>query len=128
MEEEAPIETLRSRRGELRDQAERAAQRQHDRGKLSARERIEGLLDGGSFVELDPFIEHRASALGMDRRRGVGDGVVTGHGTVEGRPVFVYSQDFSFMGGSLGEMHARKICHVFDLAIENGVKVACEDQ
>jgi len=116
-------EELRRRREELRRTAEEAAQRQHKRGKLSARERIEGLLDAGSFVELDPFVEHRATALGMDRRRGVGDGVVTGFGTVEGRRVFVYSQDFAFMGGSLGEMHARKICHVLDLALENGAPV-----
>ncbi|MFQ6053518.1 MAG: acyl-CoA carboxylase subunit beta [Candidatus Bathyarchaeia archaeon] len=111
------------RRDELRSHAEEAARRQHRRGKLSAWERIEGLLDEGSFVELDPFMEHRATALGMDRRRGVGDGVVTGFGTVEGRRVFVYSQDFTFMGGSLGEMHARKICHVLDLALESGAPI-----
>jgi acetyl-CoA carboxylase carboxyltransferase component len=114
---------LKRRREELRRQAEDSAERQHKRGKLSALERILGLLDPGSFVELDPFIEHRASALGMDRRRRLGDGVVTGYGTVDGRMVFVYSQDFGFMGGSLGEMHARKICHILDLAIENGAPV-----
>lgn len=123
MSERTTDEGLRRRREELRRRAEEAAKRQHERGKLSARERIDGLLDSGSFVELDPFMEHRATALGMDRRRGVGDGVVTGFGTVEGRRVFVYSQDFTFMGGSLGEMHARKICHVLDLALENGASV-----
>ena len=114
---------LRERRAELTDQAKDSMERQHKRGKLSALERIEGLLDPGSFMELDPYIEHRAMALGMDRRKRLGDGVVTGHGSVNGRPVFVYSQDFGFMGGSLGEMHAHKICHVLDLAVENGVPV-----
>jgi acetyl-CoA carboxylase carboxyltransferase component len=114
---------LQRRREELRKQAEDSAERQHKRGKLSALERILGLLDPGSFVELDPFIEHRASALGMDQRRRLGDGVVAGYGAVDGRRVFVYSQDFGFMGGSLGEMHAKKICHVLDLAIENGAPV-----
>ncbi|NVM23672.1 MAG: methylmalonyl-CoA carboxyltransferase, partial [Desulfobacterales bacterium] len=84
---------------------------------------MEGLLDEDSFVELDPFIEHRATALGMDRRKGIGDGVVTGFGKVDGRRVFVYSQDFTFMGGSLGEMHAKKICYVLNLALENGSPV-----
>jgi len=116
------IEELRRRREGLRRSGEEAVQRQRNRGKLSARERIEGLLDKGSFVELDPFVEHRATALGMDRR-GVGDGVVTGFGNIEGRRVFVYSQDFTFMGGSLGEMHAKKICHVLDLALENGAPI-----
>lgn len=116
-------EELVRRREELRKNAEEVAQKQHESGKLSARERIKGLLDEGSFVELDPFVEHRATALGMDRRRGVGDGVVTGLGIIEGRRVFIYSQDFTFMGGSLGEMHAKKICHVLDLALENGAPV-----
>lgn len=111
---------LTRRRDELKRQDEEAAERQHVRGKLSAKERIEGLLDRGSFVELDPFMEHRAMALGMDKRRRLGDGVVTGYGTVEGRRVFVYSQDFAFMGGSLGEVHAKKICHVLDMALKNG--------
>ena len=114
---------LTRRREELKRQDEEAAERQHKRGKLSAKERVEGLLDRESFVELDPFMEHRATALGMDRRRRLGDGVVTGYGTVEGRRVFVYSQDFAFMGGSLGEVHAKKICHVLDLALENGAPV-----
>ena len=115
-----PNESPMDRREIIRKQAERSAQRQHERGKLSARERIDALLDEGSFVELDPFVEHRAAALGMDGRSWVGDGVVTGHGAVEGRRVFVYSQDFGFMGGSLGEMHAKKICHLMDLAVQNG--------
>jgi acetyl-CoA carboxylase carboxyltransferase component len=120
MSGEDPNEGPVDRREVLRRQAEESAERQHKRGKLSARERIKALLDKGSFVETDPFVEHRAAALGMDRRSWVGDGVIAGHGTVEGRRVFVYSQDFGFMGGSLGEMHARKICHVMDLAVQNG--------
>ena len=120
MSGEDPKEGPVDRREVLRMQAEGSAGRQHKRGKLSARERIEALLDEGSFVETDPFVEHRAAALGMDRRSWVGDGVIAGHGTVEGRRVFVYSQDFGFMGGSLGEMHAMKICHVMDLAVQNG--------
>jgi len=111
------------RKEELRKQAEASAERQHGRGKLSARERIDALLDPGSFTELDPYVEHRAQALGMDRRRWLGDGVVTGSGAVDGRRVYVYSQDFGFMGGSLGEMHAAKICRVLDLAIQNGAPV-----
>ncbi len=114
---------LGDRRRTLREQEERTAERQHQRGKLTARERITSLLDPGSFTELDPFVEHRSMALGMDRRKWLGDGVVTGHGTVDERMVFVYSQDFGFMGGSLGEMHARKICHVMDLALENGAPI-----
>jgi acetyl-CoA carboxylase carboxyltransferase component len=123
MSREGPEGGLRSRREELLKQEEKAAARQHRRGKLSARERIEAFLDPGSFAELGLFVEHRASALGMKSRRWVGDGVVTGHGSVDGRRVFVYSQDFGFMGGSLGEMHARKICHVLDLALRNGAPV-----
>lgn len=119
----AQAEELRKRREELQRLSLEASGRQHKRGKLSARERIEGFLDEGSFVELNPFMEHRATELGMDSRKGVGDGVVTGSGRVEGRYVFTYSQDFSFMGGSLGEMHAKKICHVLDLALRTGVPV-----
>ena len=114
---------LSRRMEELKDQRDRSAGHQHDRGKMSARERIHGLLDEGSFVEIAPYVEHRAIALGMDRRKGLGDGVITGLGTVEGRRVFVYSQDFGFMGGSLGEMHAKKICHLYDQALANGAPV-----
>jgi acetyl-CoA carboxylase carboxyltransferase component len=114
---------FRERKEELVQQARDSTERQHKRGKLSALERIESLLDPGSFTELDPYIEHRATALGMNQRRRLGDGVITGHGSVDGRPVLVYSQDFGFMGGSLGEMHARKICHALDLALESGAPV-----
>ncbi len=96
-------------------------QAQHDKGKLTARERIELLLDPGSFVEIDAFVRHKNHRFGMEKRRPLGDGVVVGHGTIEGRPVVVYSQDFTVFGGSLGKAHADKICKVLDLAIEMGV-------
>ena len=123
MSGDRPSEDTVERREELRRQEEASAERQHARGKLTARERITGLLDEGSFTELDPYVEHRASALGMDRRKWLGDGVVTGYGTVDGRRVYVYSQDFGFMGGSLGAAHAEKICRVLDLAIQNGAPI-----
>lgn len=97
--------------------------RQHQAGKLTARERLDLLLDKGSFRELDMFVTHRATRFGMDRRRYLGDGVVTGWGTIEGRLVFVYAQDFTVMGGSLGEAHARKIVKVLELALQNGAPI-----
>ncbi len=112
----------------LREEAEagggeKAVAKQHEKGKLTARERIDKLLDEGSFVELDTFVEHRCIHFGMGKKTYPGDGVVTGYGTVDGRLVYVYSQDFTVIGGSLGEMHARKICKVMDLAMQNGVPV-----
>lgn len=100
-----------------------AVRRQHDRGKLTARERIERLLDPGSFVELDRHRVHRAQAFGMAERKVPGDGVITGHGTVDGRLVYVFSQDFTVFGGSLGEVHAEKICKVMDLALKVGAPI-----
>ncbi len=97
--------------------------KQHEKGKGTARERIEQLLDAGSFVETDMFVKHRCSDLGMDEVEAPGEGVVTGYGTVEGRRVFVFAQDFTVMGGTLGEMHARKICKVLDLAMKTGAPV-----
>ena len=94
---------------------------QHKRGKLTARERINLLLDGGSFVELDAFMRHHASELGMAERDLPEDGVITGYGTIDGRLVFLFSQDFTVMGGSLGEVHAQKICAVMDQARKVGV-------
>ncbi len=113
---------------ELREQAihsasEEAVDKQHARGKLTARERIEKLVDPGSFEELDTFVRHRTHEFQMDKRRPYGDAVVTGHGTVEGRPVFVFSQDFTVFGGSLGEVMAEKMCKVMDLAAEVGAPV-----
>ncbi|MEK4969352.1 acyl-CoA carboxylase subunit beta [Cytobacillus sp. FSL R7-0696] len=95
-------------------------EKQHKKGKLTARERIALLVDAGTFVELNPFIEHRSNDFGLDKQKGPGDGVITGYGKVNGRPIFLFSQDFTVFGGALGEMHAKKIANVMDLAAENG--------
>src|SRR5438094_10084930 len=97
--------------------------RQHDAGKLTARERLERLLDPGSFSELDMFVAHQAREFGMDKVDAPADGVVTGYGTIDGRPVCTFSQDFTVLGGSLGEAHARKIGHVMDIALRTGVPI-----
>jgi len=97
--------------------------RQHDAGKLTARERVAELLDPGSFVELDQFVTHRATAFGMDRIEAPADGVVTGYGAINGRLTYVFSQDFTVLGGSLGEGHAQKICKIMDLAVRTGAPV-----
>lgn len=97
--------------------------RQHEAGKLTARERLDLLLDPGSFVELDPFVVPRSRDFGLDRVEAPADGVVTGHGAIDGRPVHVFSQDFTVLGGSLGEGHAAKICKVMDLAMRTGTPV-----
>lgn len=96
---------------------------QHSKGKLTARERIEVLLDPNSFEEYGLYVEHRCIDFNMDDKKHPGDGVVTGHGTINGRLVFVYSQDFTVMGGSLGEAHAKKICNIIDKAIQAGAPV-----
>lgn len=96
---------------------------QHDKGKLSARERLDVLLDEGSFVELDRYVVHRSSDFGLDAQRPFGDGVVTGYGRIDGRLVYVFSQDFTVFGGSLSEAHASKICKVMDLALKVGAPV-----
>src|SRR3972149_1729034 len=93
---------------------------QHAKGKLTARERIELLLDTDSFEEWDMFVEHRCTDFGMADQKVPGDGVVTGYGTINGRLVFVFSQDFTVFGGSLSEAHAEKICKVMDLAVRGG--------
>ncbi len=98
-------------------------QKQHAQGKKTARERLEALLDPGSFVELDAFVTHRATEFGLDREHPLGDGVVTGWGEIDGRKVYVFAQDFTVLGGSVGEAHGRKICKVLDLALENGAPV-----
>ena len=100
-----------------------AVERQHARGKLTARERIDLLLDPGSFVELDMFTRHRSHGFGLEDNRPWGDGVITGHGMVDGRQVFVFSQDFTVYGGSLGEVFAEKICKVMDLAVRMGCPI-----
>ena len=99
--------------------AERVAT-QHQKGKMTARERLDVLLDPGSFVELDRFVTHRASDFGLAEEKYLGDGVVTGWGRIDGRLVYVFSQDFTVFGGSLSETHAEKICKVMDLAVRNG--------
>jgi propionyl-CoA carboxylase beta chain len=113
---------------ELREQAinsasEEAVEKQHAKGKMTARERIEKLLDPGSFEELDTFVRHRTYDFEMQKKRPWGDAVVTGHGTIEGRTVFVFSQDFTVFGGSLGEVMAEKMCKVMDLAAQVGAPV-----
>jgi len=96
---------------------------QHARGKLTARERIDLLLDEGSFEEFDMFVRHRCTDFGMEKDRPAGDGVVTGWGTINGRMVYVFSQDFTVFGGSLSETHAQKICKIMDMAVQNGAPV-----
>ena len=98
-----------------------AAVKQHARGKKTARERIDALLDPDSFTELDAFVKHRSTNFGLQTKRIAGDGVVVGHGTVDGRPVAIYSQDFTVFGGSVGEVHGQKITKVMDLALRMGV-------
>ena len=97
--------------------------KQHQKGKLTARERIELLLDEGSFEEYDMFVAHRCTDFGMENDRPMGDGVVTGWGTVNGRMIYVFSQDFTVFGGSLSETHAQKICKIMDMALRNGAPV-----
>jgi len=115
------LEELR-RKSELGGGPERLAA-QHARGKLSARERLDLLLDEGSFIELDRFVTSRTTGFGSNDQRFLGDGVVTGYGTIHGRLVYVFSQDFTVYGGSLSEAHAEKICKIMDLALENGAPV-----
>src|SRR5690606_257161 len=103
--------------------AERAAEKQHKRERQSARQRIEQLLDEGSFVELDALARHRATAFGLGKNRPLGDGVITGYGTIDGRQVCVFSQDFSIFGGSLGEVYGEKITKVMDLAMKSGCPI-----
>jgi propionyl-CoA carboxylase beta chain len=112
----------------LRDEAlhsgsEKAVERQREQGKLLARERVEKLLDPGSFVELDRYVRHRNPLFEMMDRRPYGDAVVTGYGTIFGRKVFVFSQDFTIFGGSLSEAFAEKICKVMDMAAKYGCPV-----
>lgn len=96
---------------------------QHKKGKLTARERLDLLLDPGTFNELDMFVTHRSTDFGLDEQRIPGDGVVTGYGQIDGRLVYVFSQDFTVFGGSLSEAHAEKICKVMDHAMKNGAPV-----
>ncbi len=122
--DETPLETLRRMREKtLEGGGAERIQAQHARGKLTARERIDLLVDEGSFVELDRFVVHRCTDFGMQEQTILGDGVVTGHGLIDGRPVYLFSQDFTVFGGSLSETHAEKICKIMDLALKVGVPV-----
>ena len=102
---------------------EKAVEKQHTGGKLDARQRLNLLFDPGTFRELDMFVQHRCDNFGMEKIEIPSDGVITGHGMVDGRPVFAFSQDFTSRGGSLGEMHAAKICKVMDMALKSGVPI-----
>src|SRR5699024_8007235 len=118
------VERLRQKRKDAkRGGGKERIQRQHDKGKLTARERIDLLLDRDSFEEVDPFVTHRSHKFGLEEKKIAGDGVVTGHGKVDGRPIYVFSQDFTVIGGSLSETHAEKICKVVDMAMKNGVRI-----
>ena len=118
------IQELINKRAEARiGGGEKAIQKQHERGKYTARERIAQLLDEGSFEELDMFVNHRCTNFGMDKKHYLGDGVVTGYGTIEGRLVYVFAQDFTVSAGSLSETVAQKICKVMDLAMKMGAPI-----
>ena len=114
---------LRMREQSALGGGQRRIESQHRRGKLTARERISILLDDDTFQELDTFVVHRTTDFGLADQRYLGDAVVTGYGKIEGRFVYVYSQDFTVLGGSLSEVVARKICKVMDLAMNNGAPV-----
>ena len=121
---EARIEELRRLRDEaLHSGTQRAVARQHEAGKLTARERIDALLDKGSFQEVDQFVRHQSTGFGIEDKKPLGDAVVTGHGTVDGRPVFVFAEDFTVFGGSLGTVVADKICKILDLAMNTGAPI-----
>lgn len=121
---EDKIKELYARKKELlAGGGEKRQQRQHEQGKLTARERLNILLDEGSFTETGLFVTHRSYDLGMDRVQTPADGVITGYGTIQGRLVYVFAQDFTVIGGTLGEMHAAKICKIMDLALKNGAPI-----
>ncbi len=123
-----PIDDLIEQLRRMRQQAllgggQERIDRQHAQGKLTARERIEKLLDPGSFRELDMFVTHRATGFGVEKQKYLSDSVVTGWGTINGRLVYIFSQDFTVFGGSLSEVHAEKVCKIMDLAMKNGAPV-----
>ncbi len=122
MKDKVAVLEEKEKEAELGGGADRI-EKQHEMGKLTARERINLLLDKNTFVELDKFVVHRCSDFGMDKKKFLGDGVVTGYGKIDGRQVFVFAQDFTVFGGSLGMVHANKICKVMDLALQSGSPV-----
>jgi len=116
------LEVLNSKKEEaLKGGGEKRIESQHSKGKLTARERISLLMDEGSFEEIGMLATHRSTNFGLDKQQFLGDGVVTGYGTVHGRPIYVFSQDFTVFGGSLAEIHAKKIVRIMDLSIQNGI-------
>ena len=117
------LEEMAERRLGGADARAGAVERQHERGKLTARERLDILFDAGSFTEIDPFVKHRGSGFGLENNRPEGDAVVVGHGTVDGRTVFAYAQDFTLYGGSVSEAAAEKIAKVQDLAMKVGAPI-----
>ena len=121
---QTPLERLEAKKAQARlGGGEKRMEAQHAKGKLTARERIDLLLDPGSFEEMGMLVTHRSTLFGLDKQHFLGDGVVTGYGTVNGRLVYVFSQDFTVLGGSLAEAHAEKICRVMELAMDNGAPV-----
>ena len=124
MADEKKVELLKKKREESRlGGGEKRIQKQHEQGKLTARERIDLLLDKGSFNEVDAFVTHRCNSFGLEDKKYPGDGVVTGYGKIHGRPVYVFSQDFTVLGGSLSETYAEKMCKIMDAAMKNGVPI-----
>jgi propionyl-CoA carboxylase beta chain len=124
MSDNPKIQRLRQTRAESRlGGGSERIEAQHARGRLTARERIDLLLDKGSFREVDPFVVHRTTDFGLDKQKVLGDSVVTGWGTIEGRLIYIFSQDFTVFGGSLGEAHAEKICKIMDMAMKNGAPI-----
>jgi len=121
--EEKRQELEQKRKESRKGGGKKRKQKQHDKGKLTARERIDLLVDKGSFEEIDAFVKHRCNDFGLDDKTFLGDGVVTGFGKIDGRPIYLFSQDFTVFGGSLSETHAEKICKIMDLAVKNGIPV-----
>ena len=120
----AKVQELIALRNEARlGGGEKAIQKQHERGKYTARERIAQLLDEGSCEEIDMLVRHRCYNFGQEKKSFLGDGVVTGYGTIEGRLVYVFAQDFTVFGGSLSETMAQKICKIMDMAMKMGAPV-----
>ena len=118
------LDQLEERRAQARlGGGDRRIDSQHAKGKLTARERLELLLDPGTFEEFDMFVKHRSTDFGMDKQHYAGDGVVTGWGTINGRKTFVYAQDFTVFGGSLSETHAQKICKIQKMAMKQGAPI-----
>ena len=124
MSNQSKIQILNEKRAQSRlSGGQERIETQHKKGRLTARERIDLLMDKGSFREVDAFVQHRTHDFGLDKQKFMGDSVVTGWGTIEGRLAYVFSQDFTVFGGSLGEVHAEKICKIMDMAMKNGAPV-----